>query len=398
MTSDDGWRTTGASQPVDVAPEQRIVGDGVAGGWSPLIDGDVHITWRAADELLAYLPRVWHARLRSGRGAPRIRPAFYLPHRGYHKEAAAPEGGPPGSDPATLARDWLDRHGIAYAVLNHFDLPVISTWGDIDYPNDLARAYNDWLIERWLVHDRRFLGSMVVATQDAVAAAAEIDRVGQHPQLVQVLLASGTRLPYGVRAFQPIYAAAARHGLHVAIHTGTEGLGTSNPPTSAGWPSYAMEWRACQPQNLAAHVVSLVTEGVFVQFPDLKLVLLEGGAAWLPQLLWRLDKNYKAMRSECPWLRELPSAYLLRHVRFGTQGLERPDDPDHLWTMLRMMEGERVLLYASNYPRWDVEAPGECVVLRSAEPEARRRIAHENARQLYGLPRVARSSPARAVL
>lgn len=353
-----------------------------------LIDADVHVTWRSLDELAAYLPQVWQNRLRRGRGTPRIQPAFYLPspYRGSHKEAAAPEGGPPGSDPETLARDWLDRHGIAYAVLTSYDLPVISTWGDVDYPNDLARAYNDWLIERWLSREPRFLGSIVVATQDPAAAAAEIERVGAHPQVVQVLLASGTRLPYGVRTFHPIYEAAARHGLHLAIHTGTEGLGTSNPPTSAGWPSYAIEWRACQPQNLAAHLVSLVTEGVFVKYPELKLVLLEGGAAWLAPLLWRLDKNFKPMRSECPWLRELPSAYLLRHVRFGTQGLERPPAPEYLWTYLRLMDGEHTLLYSGNYPRWDMEEPEECPVLRTATPEARQRIAYHNARELYRLP------------
>jgi predicted TIM-barrel fold metal-dependent hydrolase len=351
-----------------------------------LIDCDIHVTWRSLDELAAYLPRVWQNRVRSGRGAPRIQPAFYLPHRGYHKEAAIPApGAPPGSDPETLARDWLARHGIAYAVLNHYDLPVISTWGDTDYPTALAGAYNDWLIERWLARDPRFLGSIVVATQDPQAAAAEVDRVGAHPQVVQVLLASGARLAYGAPTFHPIYAAAARHGLHLALHTGTEGLGTSNPPTSAGWPTYGMEWRACQPQNLAAHLVSLVTEGVFVRYPSLKVVLLEGGAAWLTQLLWRLDKNFKSMRSECPWLTEMPSAYLKRHVRFGTQALERPDDPQHLWTMLRPMDGEHALLYASNYPRWDLEAPAETAVLRTATPDARRRIAFENARELYGL-------------
>jgi uncharacterized protein len=369
------------TRPEDGAPS------GDPSGAGALVDCDVHVTWRTADDLAAHLPREWHNRLRSGRGAPRIQPAFYLPFRGPHAGVATPtEGGPAGSDPQTTGRDWLDRQGIAYAVLTSPDVPVISTWGDTDYPVALARAYNSWLIERWLSADRRFRGSLVVATQDPPAAAAEIDRAGAHPQVVQVLLSSGTRLPYGDPSFLPIYEAAARNGLHLALHTGTEGLGTSNPPTPAGWPSYAMEWRAGQAHNLSAHLVSLVTAGVFVRFPALKVVLLDGGAAWLPQLLWRLDKNFKPMRSECPWLTEMPSAYLKRHVRFGTQGLERPDDPQHLWTYLRLMDGEQSLLYASGYPRWDMEAPGDTPVLRSAPPPARRRIETENARRLYNLP------------
>jgi uncharacterized protein len=359
----------------DVGPQSR----------EPLVDCDVRVTWRSTAELLPYLPRVWQARVRAGRGVPRIQPAFYLPYRGFHKEAATPDGkSPPGSDPDTVIKDWLDRHAISHAVVGHEDSPVISSWGDVDYPVALARAHNEWLAERWLAHDERFLGAIVVATQDPLAAAQEIDRAAAaHKNVVQVTLAAGTRQAYGVPYFRPLFEAAARNNLHVAIRTGTEGLGTSNPPTSAGWPTWATEWRACQPQNLAAHLVSLVTEGVFVSFPNLRVVLLDGGAAWLPPLLWRLDKNFKSMRAECPWLTELPSEYLLRHVTFSTHRLERPESPDALWTYLNMMNGERSLLYASGYPAWDMEEPGECQALVSGTPTARRRIAAQNARDLF---------------
>jgi predicted TIM-barrel fold metal-dependent hydrolase len=323
-----------------------------------------------------------------------IRPNFWSPRRGFHKEVAVPQaGGPPGSDPEALARDWLDRHGVAYAVLNHYDAPVISTWGDVDFPIAVARAYNDWLAERWLAHDRRFLGSIVVATQDPEEAAREIDRVGPHPQVVQVLLASGTRSPYGVRTFHPIYAAAERHGHVIALHTGTEGHGTSNPPTAAGWPTRYVEWRAGLSQNLAAHMTSIVTEGVPVAFPRLRFLFLEGGAAWVAPFLWRFDKNYKALRSECPWLRELPSAYVRRHFRFGSQGIETPADPRRLWLYLHDMGAEETLLYSSNYPRWDMEVPDESPVLRSASDRARQRIVFENARELYGLDQPHRADP-----
>jgi predicted TIM-barrel fold metal-dependent hydrolase len=362
-----------------------------------LIDCDVHVAWERVDELLPYVPRQWHGRLLHGAGhtpaGVRLRPQFWVPGRGLHKEAApAPAGGPPGSDPTTVARDWLDRHGIAYAVLNHYDAPVVSTWGDVDYPAAVAAAHNTWLIERWLSRDRRFLGSVVVATQDPAAAAREIDRVGAHPQVVQVLLASGARLPYGARHYAPIYAAAERHGLTLAVHAGSEGEGTSCPPSAAGWPTSYLEWRACQPQSLAAHLTSLVTEGVFVRFPRLRCVFLEGGVAWLAPFLWRLDKNFKGLRSEVPWLTELPSAHVRRHFRFGTQGAELPAAPEgaraeaarrSLWLYLDELGAADVLVYAGNYPRWDLEAPDDAPVLRTAAGAVRHRIAYENARQLY---------------
>ena len=115
--------------------------------------------------------RVWHPALRGGRGAPRIQPAFYLPFRGPHAEAATPprvaRPGRPADHGAGLARP--PRHRLRRG--GHADIPVISTWGDVDYPVALARAHNEWLIERWLSADERFRGSLVVATQDPQAAA-----------------------------------------------------------------------------------------------------------------------------------------------------------------------------------------------------------------------------------
>ena len=40
-----------------------------------------------------------------------------------------------------------------------------------------------------------------------------------------------------------------------------------------------------------------------MRFPALRLVLLECGFSWLPSLLWRMDKHWRSLWPEIPWVR-----------------------------------------------------------------------------------------------
>ena len=102
----------------------------------------------------------------------------------------------------------------------------------------MARAVNEWQLAEWLAGDPRLRGSIVVAAQDPERAAAEIDRVGHRPEFVQVLQPVRMRAPLGTRAFWPIYAAAERHGLALAVYAGGA---SGNPVTPVGSPSYYLE-------------------------------------------------------------------------------------------------------------------------------------------------------------
>ena len=74
-------------------------------------------------------------------------------------------------------------------------------------------------------------------------------------------------------------------------------------------------------------VTSLVCEGVFEHIPDLKVVLVEGGFAWLPALCWRLDKHWKRLRAEVPHPARAAVGVCARAIWVTTQPIEEPERP-----------------------------------------------------------------------
>jgi hypothetical protein len=171
------------------------------------VDCDVHEALRSPVELLPYLAEPYGSWLRAGG----FNPPFYSYFHAIPmlRADAAPADGPPGSSYELLRDQLLDRYGGAlYAILtSHFHPTAFRC--QLDAANALASAYNDYLVEEWLARDDRLCGSIAVNGRDPAAAAREIDRVGQHPRLVQVML-SVAGIRWGEPQYDPIFAAAER--------------------------------------------------------------------------------------------------------------------------------------------------------------------------------------------
>jgi uncharacterized protein len=285
--------------------------------------------------------------------------------------------------PADVVRLHLDPLGITYGVLQPQPGYAVSMIHAQDVANTMAQAGNDWQIETYLRHDPRFLGSVCVNLGDPRAAAAEIRRVGGHPQMVQVITCGEQVHLFGHRAYDPVYEACCEMGLAFAAHPGAEG--SLNSSTPVGRPSSYFEWHNSLPLTFQAHVGSLVAEGTFEKFPELHVVLVEGGVSWLAPLLWRMDKNFKALRSTLPWLRELPSEYVLRHCRLTTQPIEEPSNPEFLVQMYAMLKAERTVCFSTDFPHWDFDDPRRAFPSRLPQ-SLKDRILYDNAAELYGLP------------
>ena len=351
-----------------------------------IIDCDVHQNFTSLQELLPYLPHAHRDHVTRGGYSGMGLPSYLWMHpEGFtRRDAVPPTGGPAGSDYVTLRDQLLDAYDEEYAILNGEEILSVSIMAHAPLATALARAYNEWLVETWLPCDRRLKGSIVVATQDPIAAAAEIRRVGRNADFVQVILPTGTRLPYGDPIYHPIWAAAVEMDLPVAIHPGGDGIGIGGPSAAGGHPTFYIEWMTLGCQLPQTHLVTMICQGVFERFPSLRLVLVECGVCWLPDILWRLDTNYKALRVEVPWVTRLPSEYVSEHVRFTTQPIDQPPKPQYLQQLLEMVDGENLLMFASDYPHWDADTPATPGLPAAWRPK----VQHANARAFYTrLPR-----------
>jgi uncharacterized protein len=297
-------------------------------------------------------------------------------------DAHAPDGSAPGADPAYTAHHLLDQHGISRAVLIGGEVLGLGAMPDPDVAAVIASAYNDWLAATWLAVDDRYRGTIVVGATDPVLAAEEIRRSGENQRFVAVLLPL-TNILMGQRHYYPIYEAAAELGLPVTIHPNSgEGIFRTSPSMAGAAPTYYVEWHTGLSQVFQANVISLICHGVFERFPQLKVVITEGGLGWIPDVLWRLDKNVKGLRDEVPWVRRLPSEYVFDHVRFTSQPLPEPRRREHLHVLCDIARADRTLMFSSDYPHWDFDNPRHA--LTALPPAIRQRVKVDNAVETYG--------------
>jgi uncharacterized protein len=349
-----------------------------------VIDCDIHPAMKAWTEVHPYLEKRWIDHLTVY--GSHLRHAFSeaLTHPRMSPNAARvdanpEEGGPPGSSLAMMQRQHLDPNGVEHGLL----IPLRSNPGsqrNLDLGVALTRAMNTWQIERWVKNEPRLKASILIAQEDTVGSVAEIEARAGDPNFLQILVLPRTDEPFGRRRYWPIFEAAERNNLPIAIHVG----GTNgHPSTGGGWPSYYIEEHHAVAQTMQAVVTSLVFEGVFERFPGLRVVIMEGGLGWIPSLSARMDKHWLRLRSEVPHLKRKPSDYIREHLWFTTQPMEEPDRSSQLTALFEQIGWDR-LLFSTDYPHWDFDDPRYAFKAPLSDAQ-RHQILFGNAQKFYGI-------------
>ena len=347
-----------------------------------VIDCDVHPYVNSIKELYPYMPDDWRQRFIrkgadvAGRGDNKSFRVLNPNGTSLRRDARPPCGGMAGSDPGYIVEHLFRQNGIESGVLNCIQAGALNILAQADESIVLNAAFNDYFIHEWMPVDPGLKFAMTVPIADPLASAEEIRRVGQTQQIVAVSLPT-LDLLMGNRYYYPIYAAAQEMGLPILVHvTGTEGTYSGAPSSAGGIADSFAEKYSTTSQYAQTNLASLVFNGTFERFPELKFVFVEYGFLWLLPLLWKMDHAWRSLRHEVPWVKKSPIEYIHDRCRFTTQPLEEPAEPGHLDQMMSMM-GYDQLCFSTDYPHWDNDMPGNS--LRSLPETERSKVFHGNA-------------------
>ena len=126
----------------------------------------------------------------------------------------------------------------------------------------------------------------------------------------------------------------------------------------------------------------MITQGLTLRFPELRLAFLEIGCTWLPYYLDRLDEHYeKRGHLDMRRLDKKPSdVFRDSGIKVSLEGKE---------SMLAHtvdFVGAEHLVYATDLPHWDAEFPENLHDIREADDlsrEVKEHLLYSNAKELF---------------
>ena len=341
-----------------------------------MIDCDIHPSVPDIKALLPYMEEFWQESF-VARGIDGLDMQSYPPGAPITcRPDWRADRGKAGISLDVMRRQALDPFGLELAICNTLyggQVALSESMGAA-----ICSAVNDWIAEHWLDQEPRLRASIVVPAQAPLLAAQEIERKASDRRFVQVLMPVACEMMLGRSYYWPIYEAAMRHDLPIGLHAGSMYRYT---PVSTGWPSHFLHDYVGHSQTFEDQLLSLISNGVFVKFPSLRLVLIESGVTWLPGFLWRAVKTWRGVRAEVPWVRESPADTIRRQVRLTAQPIDAPPDPKSLDRIIDQIACDDMLLFATDYPHWQFE--GDASLPPGLSPDLVRKMRHDNPLATY---------------
>jgi hypothetical protein len=243
----------------------------------------------------------------------------------------------------------------------------------------LLMAYNDWFADTILPADPSIKSMLALPLENPEAALETIRRHADKPGVIGFLVTSQRNISVHASDYLPIYAELQERGLPLGFHAGPNFHDTMTSTMNRFLSAHAISFVTCN----MTHLTNWVINGLGERFPDLKVIWIESGLAWVPFMMQRLDHEYQLRQSDAPLLKKMPSDYM-RDMYYTTQPLETTDMA-LLESTFRAMDAENTLLYSSDWPHWDFDVPGRIMTLPFLSEKGKRNVLGETARALFGL-------------
>ncbi len=354
-----------------------------------IVDVDVHLH-ETPGALMEYCDMPWRKSLESIKDVPER----YLDIPGFSPGGPG-SGGYTPSFPGGInrrmvhtpeqMREELDDLSIDLGILIPDHFLKFALIAHAEYAEALARAYNRWLIDKWLTRSEGLYGALLAAPQDPASAAREILALGKEEKIVGVYLPTCGVYPlYGNRKYDPIFEASEEMRLPLILHA-VGGTHNAFPYQLEQFETEFARHALAHPFSIMANLTHMISTGVPARFPNLRVCLQEVGISWVPFMMMRLDKEYSERRREVPYLSDRPSEYIKRQFVYSTQPIEEPADMSDVATLIRLFDGEDSVLYASDWPHHDFDHP-RTVFNIPVPAEVKSKIMGENAIRFFKLP------------
>jgi hypothetical protein len=245
----------------------------------------------------------------------------------------------------------------------------------------VARAYARWMGERMLAGNPAIRTMLYLPFNDPEACLQIVEDFGDLEGVVGYMVTATRYKPVHANAYLKLYRAIEEQGRPLGFHAGYNWQGDRSFETLNRFISvHALGFCFYNMVNLTNWVIN----GMPVRFPNLKVIWIESGLAWLPFMMQRLDHEFAMRSSEAPMLDRMPSEYI-REMYFTSQPLE-VTDMAMLEGTFRMIDAPNRLLYSSDYPHWDFDVPARLYDLPFLDEAAKRAILGGNAQAMFGLP------------
>ena len=289
-----------------------------------------------------------------------------------------------GWDPTAYLAAMSDQGIERMALFPSRGLMQVAAWGlDPHLAAAIVRAYNDWVAGFLAEGNGQIVGIGQLDLRDVDAAITEARRGATELGFKAFFILPEPALP-GVTLdrpyYDPLWSTLEELGVAIAVHNvAGHGLAQLGADRFGDWalPRIAFAF----PLEAQVALFQFLAGGICERHPDLRVVILEAGAGWVPFWLWWLDElteRYAGL--DVPELSLRPSEYFRRQC-FISAEMEEPTLPAVIDAL-----GTDPIVTASDFPHPEgTMGYGSFLARGDVGDDAKRRILWDNPLRLYGV-------------